>query len=67
MCLLLKPSLSRFSFLLVDLGKVGRDLLVVEEFKCDSSPVAVEGCDAGMFFAGEDMPLSQLVALIAVG
>jgi hypothetical protein len=45
MCLLLTPSLSRFAFLLVDLGIVGQDLLVAEETECDSSLV----CEGGSF------------------
>jgi hypothetical protein len=56
-----------FSFLLAVLGTVGLGLLVGEEVECDSSLVSGGGDEAGMFCAGEDMPLSQLVALFAVG
>jgi hypothetical protein len=63
----LTPSLSRFSFLLIDLGTVGLDLLMDEEVECDSSLVSGGGVETGMFCAGENMPLSQLEALFAVG
>jgi hypothetical protein len=55
-----------FSFILADLGTVGLGLLVDEEVECDSSLVSGGRGEAGMFCAGEDMPLSQLVALFAV-
>jgi hypothetical protein len=48
-----------FSLRLADLGTVGLGLLVEEEVECDFSVVSGGG--------GEDMPLSQLVALFAVG
>jgi hypothetical protein len=57
-CLVLKPR-SRFSFLLVDLGTGGLDLLVDEEVECDSSLVSGGRGEAGIFCDGEDMRLSQ--------
>jgi hypothetical protein len=46
-----------FSFLLADLRTVGLGLLVDKEVERDSSLVSGGGGEAGMFCAGEEVPL----------
>jgi hypothetical protein len=57
-CFLLECVLPCFVLVVVTLGTGGRDLLVAEESECDSSPVSEGRGEAGIFCAGEDMPVS---------
>jgi hypothetical protein len=54
-------------FVLVNLGTDRRDLRVTEESDCDTTPVSGGGGEAGMFCAGEDMPVSQFAVSLAAG
>jgi hypothetical protein len=62
----LKPSLSRYSFLLADLEAVGLDLLVSQEVERDSSRSLREGVKQVCSVRAKTCHC-QLVALCAVG